>query len=78
MNTITLLAFCTASAVSGYATARLIDTLKRAAEREQSRLERQQTYLEHRRPIFHPSELLNIQERAELDDLRDYIRSKDA
>ena len=78
MSELTLLTICTASALSGYLAARYIDALKRAAEREQSRLERQRTYLEHHRPIFHPSELLNIQERAELDDLRDYIRRNDA
>lgn len=62
----------------GYVFARIIDIVREMSERQREAEQRRQAFIEARRPRFHPSELMTIQERAELDDLRDYIRSKDA
>lgn len=78
MSDIEFLTVTIAFFAAGYGFARLSDILRDMSERQQQEQRRRQQFIESRRPRFHPSELMTIQERAELDDLRDYIRSTDA
>lgn len=63
--------------VIGYLFARLVDAV-RAKEAHHRRQEaRRAAYMAARKPTLHPSRMAAIQELAELDDLRDYIRRDD-
>lgn len=62
----------------GYTFAKLQTELRKMSERQQREQAARQAFIDAHRPRFHPNELVNIQERAELDDLRDYIRRGDA
>ncbi len=78
MSDLAFLIICLAFTALGYGIARAADAARRMDEREHERQRRQQAFRAQRRPAFHPTELANIQDRAELDDLRDYIRRGDA
>lgn len=78
MSDIEFLSVCLLFTAIGYAFAKLQNQLRQMSERQQREQRQRQAFIETRRPRFHPSELMTIQERAELDDLRDYIRGTDA
>lgn len=59
-------------AVFGYATARLLDKCQDIRDRQAYHETQVAEYLRQRRVM------LTVQERAELDDLRDYARRRDA
>lgn len=62
----------------GYAMARAVDALRRLSERQRQREASRRAFLDAHRPRLHPGDMTRIQELAELEDLRDYIRGNDA
>ena len=68
---------CIAFMAAGYLSARLLDAARAAEARQAAQEARRRAFLDARRPTLHPSRMARIQDLAELDDLRDYIRSDD-
>ena len=62
----------------GYLCARVLDYCRDLRERQRRDEARKASYMAARRVTLHPAHMARIQELAELDDLRDYIRRDDA
>jgi len=62
----------------GYLAARVLDYCRDLRERQRRDEARKASYMAARRVTLHPAHLARIQDLAELDDLRDYIRRGDA
>lgn len=77
MTDIEFLAIVALSAVGGYLSARLMDAIRAAEARQTAQEARRRAFMAAHRPTLHPSRMARIQDLAELDDLRDYIRSDD-
>ena len=69
---------CSLCMAAGYLSARLMDAVRAAEARQNAQEARRRAFLDARRPTLHPSRMAQIQDLAELDDLRDYIRRDDA
>lgn len=72
------LAICIAFSTAGYLFARLMDAIRAQEARQAAQEARRRAFMAAHRPTLHPSRMARIQDLAELDDLRDYIRSDDA
>jgi len=63
----------------GYLCARVLDYCRNVRDRQRQQEALKAAYMAaSRRSKLHPSHMARIQELAELDDLRDYIRGTDA
>lgn len=78
MSDIEFLIVTVAAAAYGYGVARALDALRRHSERQEQHEASRRAFIDAHRPRLHPGQMTRIQELAELDDLRDYIRGTDA
>lgn len=62
----------------GYLSARLMDAVRAQEARQNAQEARRRAFMDAHRPTLHPSRMAEIQDLAELEDLRDYIRRDDA
>ena len=62
----------------GYCAAKVLDKCRNLRQRQREQEARKASYMAARRVTLHPAHMARIQELAELDDLRDYIRRDDA
>ena len=62
----------------GYLMAKVFDYCRELSYRQREQEARKASYMAARRVTLHPAHMARIQELAELEDLRDYIRRDDA
>lgn len=62
----------------GYLMAKVLDYCRELSYRQREQEARRASFMAARRVTLHPAHMARIQELAELEDLRDYIRRDDA